>query len=256
MLSKSGVRATAVTLALCSLSCARLLSRGADAPETNLAFSLERNLIELSSVTIDGEPGRFILATASPNVVVDDSFPLHGRRHTLQLGERDTLHVAVARRDLAGVAEGMIGAAGWRRNVISIDYHAGLVTIHRGYVDRELMTQFRYPDEPAIGVVVDGRNIDAVVDTASPDTLVLPGTPRRGTVTLSVAGTDFGEVDVQFANVHRARIGNRILSRFLVTIDYRKRLIGLWRDPRIGAGDGRPRPGEAAPADLSSPPVP
>ena len=235
MLSKSGVRATVVAFALCALSCSGLISRRGERTETNLAFSFERNLIELVSVTIDGRPGRFILATASPNVVVDDGFALARRRHVLQLGERNTLPVAVGRQDLHGVADGIIGASGWRRETLSIDYHAGLVTLHRGYVDRGLMTQFRYPGEPAIGIVVDGRNIDAVVDTASPDTVVLPGSPRRGTVTLSVAGVDFGAIDVQYADVHRARVGNRVLSRFLVSIDYRRRLIGLWQDPRTGA---------------------
>jgi hypothetical protein len=48
-----------------------------------------------------------------------------------------------------------------------------------------------------------------------------------------VASTDFGAIDVQYANVSHARIGNRLLSRFMVTIDYGRRVVGLWRDPRI-----------------------
>jgi hypothetical protein len=92
----------------------------------------------------------------------------------------------------------------------------------------------RWTGQPAINITVDGREISAVVDTTSPDTLVLPGSALgRGTVSVSIAGTDFGPTDVQFANVSQARIGNRLLSRFLVTIDYGRRVVGLWRDPRI-----------------------
>ena len=35
-----------------------------------------------------------------------------------------------------------------------------------------------------------------------------------------IADTDFGAIDVGYANISRARVGNRLLSRFLVTIDY------------------------------------
>jgi hypothetical protein len=35
--------------------------------------------------------------------------------------------------------------------------------------------------------------------------------------------------------VARARVGNRLLSHYLVTIDYGRRMVGLWRDPRIPA---------------------
>jgi hypothetical protein len=53
--------------------------------------------------------------------------------------------------------------------------------------------------------------------------------------TVTVADADFGTIDVQYANVTRARVGNRVLSRFLVTIDYGRKVVGLWRDPRIAA---------------------
>jgi hypothetical protein len=238
MLSKSPVRATAAAAVLLTLASCHTVARTGAPTELNLSFTLENNLIRLSSVTIDGHPGYYVLATASPNVVVDDAFPAVGRSSAVQLGERSTLHVPVGRQDLHGVADAIIGASGWRRGVLSIDYHAGLVTLHQGYVDRGQMTQFRYPDEPAIGIVVDGRRIDAVVDTANPDTLVLPGPPRRGTVRLTVSGIDFGAVDVRYGPVHRARVGNRILSRFLVVIDYGNRLIGLWRDPRVSGSSG------------------
>jgi hypothetical protein len=49
-----------------------------------------------------------------------------------------------------------------------------------------------------------------------------------------IAGTDFGNVDIALGDVSSARAGNRLLSKFLVSIDYGQREVGLWRDPRIG----------------------
>ena len=46
--------------------------------------------------------------------------------------------------------------------------------IHTGY-----MKIFRYDDEPMIYVNVNGRDIAAIVDTTSPDTLVLPARDAR-----------------------------------------------------------------------------
>jgi hypothetical protein len=39
-------------------------------------------------------------------------------------------------------------------------------------------------------------------------------------------------VDIRRADVAAPHVGNRILSKFLVTIDYGRREVGLWRDPR------------------------
>ncbi|HXG58826.1 MAG TPA: hypothetical protein VNL91_07370, partial [Thermoanaerobaculia bacterium] len=64
-------------------------------------------------------------------------------------------------------------------------------------------------------------------------TLIVPAASNgRGRAGVSLAGTDFGTLDVRFAPIPRARVGNRILSKFLVTIDYGKGVVGLWRDPR------------------------
>jgi hypothetical protein len=86
-----------------------------------------------------------------------------------------------------------------------------------------------------INVTVDGRTIPVVVDTTSPDTLTLRSagtTAGRRSAHVQIAGTDFGNVDVQYADVTAPRVGNRLLSRFLVSIDYGRRMVGLWRDPR------------------------
>jgi hypothetical protein len=104
-----------------------------------------------------------------------------------------------------------------------------------------------------INVVVDGREVAAIVDTTSPDTLVLSGPDARGSVNVLIAGTDFGATDVQYANVSQARVGNRLLSRFLVTIDYGRKVVGLWRDNRIPLRDPVPSAPAEPPDAITSP---
>jgi hypothetical protein len=235
MLSKSTRAATALLIVLFCASCARLMPwRTAPVDEeVNLSFTLENNLVTLPpTVRIDDQPGRFILGTAAPRTVLDNAFAASGRHLNVQ--EKESFRLAPVRTDLQGVADAIIGADAWGRNAISIDYRSGLVTYQKSGMERSQMTTFRYRNEPMIWVTVNGRRIAAVVDTSSPDSLVLPSrTWQRGTVDVTVAGTDFGATDVQFANVSAPRIGNRLLSRFLVTIDYGRRVVGLWRDPRI-----------------------
>ena len=201
--------------------------------EVNIAFTLDRNLVELGpTMRIDNTPGRFILGTAARQTVLDDAFPVSGRR--LNLSEKESLALSPVRTNLQGVADAIVGADAWHNRSISIDYRSGLVTYQkRGGIERSQMTTFRFRNEPMIWVEVNGRRTAAVVDTSSPDTLVLPGTYGRGSVQVQVAGVNFGTTDVQYANVSAPRIGNRLLSRFLVTIDYGRRVVGLWRDPRI-----------------------
>ena len=57
--------------------------------------------------------------------------------------------------------------------------------------------------------------------------------PRRPPQAHVKIAADFGDVEVLAADVTAARVGNRLLSRFLVSIDYGKHQVGLWRDPRI-----------------------
>jgi hypothetical protein len=97
------------------------------------------------------------------------------------------------------------------------------------------MTIYRFDGEPRVSIEVDGKEIGAVVDTASPDTLTLPrgnAPASRTRAHVKLAGSDFGTIDIKLADVSAPRVGNRILSKFLVTIDYGKKEVGLWRDPR------------------------
>ena len=226
-----------LALALLSLSCARVLpwSKEPIGNEVNLAFTLEQNLIRLSTVRIDGRPGHFILGSAAPRTIVDPRFPLRAfYAHAIQLSETETVRIDPAPADLRGVADAIVGVEAWSNHAISIDYRVGLVTYQKEGIKSGGMYIYRFPAEPMIHVIVDGRQIAAVVDTTSPDTLVLPGPDGRGTANVRIADADFGAIDVQYANVAQARVGNRLLSRFLVTIDYGRKIVGLWRDPRTG----------------------
>ena len=210
--------------------------------EVNLGFTLENNLVTLSTVTIDGRAGRFILGSAVQRTVLDPAFVNPRRTHALQLTKKETLALASPNAiSLGGVADAIIGADAWRGRAITINYHTGLVTYQKQGIHPGEMTLYHYTGEPMIEVTVGGAKMNAIVDTSSPDTLVLPAAQSsRGNVSVQIAGNDFGTVDVRYANVARARVGNRLLSRFLVTIDYGQRLVGLWFDPR-NAGDASTR---------------
>ena len=227
-------------IALLQLSCARVLpwSKEPIGSEVNLAFTMEQNLVQFETVRIDNRPGRFILGTAAPRTIVDPRFALRrDRNHALQISEKETIRIDPAPMDLRGAADAIIGIEAWRNHAISIDYRSGLVTYQKEGIKTGQMHIYRFPAAPSINVIVDGREFAAIVDTTSPDTLVLPGpsagSDKRGTANVRIADTDFGAIDVQYANVTQARVGNRLLSRFLVTIDYGRRVVGLWRDPRI-----------------------
>jgi hypothetical protein len=206
--------------------------------EFNLAFTVEKNLLRLPSARINGHSGRFFFASAHAQSVMDPIFAaaVPSRRYRLELSERESLPIRPVVLDLRGLGDMLVGADAWNAHAVTIDYSAGLLTYQKEGIHPEEMSLFQFRAEPAILVDVDGQRITAIVDTALPDTLLLPragGTGDRRTAHVTIAGTDFGAVDVGLADIARARIGNRLLSKFLVTIDYGKQQVGLWRDPRI-----------------------
>ncbi len=206
--------------------------------EVNLVFVIKNNLLYLPSATIDGHAGQFLFGSAEQRTVLDTKFAktVDGTAHSLQLNKRESLGFAPVIVDLHGVGDGIVGADVWGGHAVTIDYRAGLLTYQKEGIHPELMTVYTFADVPMINVIIDGRRTPAVVDTSSPDTLVLPraGAPAaRRAARVQIAGTDFGNVEVQLADVASPRVGNRLLSRFLVSIDYGRRQVGLWRDPRI-----------------------
>lgn len=207
--------------------------------EVNVAFVMKDNLpVVVSSMSINGHPGTFLIGASVPRTVIDDRFAqaLDTTEYTLQLDQRQSLRLTPVFADLHGIADGIIGFAAWGDHAVTFDYHAGLLTYQREGIHPDLMHVYRYAgNEPMITIVVDGRTIPAIVDTTSADTLVLPrhgSSPERRKASVQVAGTDFETIDIALGDVSAARIGNRLLSRFLITIDYGKHEVGLWRDPR------------------------
>jgi hypothetical protein len=230
------------TLVLCA-SCTIVLpwSHEEIGQEINLAFIVRNNLLFLTSAAIDGRPGQFLIGTAEAHTAIDsrfaDSLPASAWRGTrsLHLNEKESLRFTPVVLDLHGVADGIIGADVWSNRAVSIDYASGLITYQKEGIHPELMTIYQFMEEPQVSVIVDGKPIAAIVDTASPDTLILPranAPATRAHAHVQLAGTDFGTIDIRFADGSAQRLGNRILSKFLVTIDYGKHEVGLWRDPR------------------------
>jgi len=203
--------------------------------EINVAFVLQNNLLFLAAATVDHRPGRFLFGSADARTVLDPKFATAATEHSLQFNERESVRLAPEIIDLHGVGDGIIGADVWGGHAVSIDYHAGLLTYQKQGIFPADMVLYNYTDAPMINVIVDGRRTGAIVDTASPDTLVLPrgdAPAGRRKARVQIADIDFGAVDVRLADVSAPRIGNRLLSRFLVSIDYGRRQVGLWRDPR------------------------
>ncbi len=237
MYFKSGLTAICA-FALCA-SCVSLPWR--DEPlgtEVNLAFTIEKNLLVISTASVQGRRGRFLIGTAEPRSVLDATFAQSlGARGTLaaQLSAKESVNFTPLVADLRGAADAIFGADVWGRRAITIDYVSELLTYQKEGIHPEAMSLYRFTGEPKINVSVDGRTISAIVDTTVPDTLVLPRgqeKARRAKTRVVVAGADFGSIDVAYGDVTAPRVGNRLLSKFLVTVDYGRREVGLWRDPR------------------------
>ncbi len=245
MLSKSIVRARTVT-ALCAFallvcSCSAVLPWLSEpaAGEVNVSFVVDHNLLYLPSVTIDNRAGRYFFSTASPRTVLDPRLvaALHGPKpsYVLRIGEREALRFNPVSLSLGRAGDAMLGADLWGNRAISIDYVSGLLTYQKEGIHPGLMTLYHFDAQPAVNIDLDGRKISAIVDTASPETLELPGAVAgRRAAHVVIAGSDLGSIDIAVApGLTQPRLGNRLLSKFLVSIDYGRRAVGLWRDPRV-----------------------
>jgi hypothetical protein len=228
---------TCVAVAVFATACSTRLP-WKDEPigqEVNVVFILDNNLLFLPSATIDGRPGRFLFGSAERQTVLDPKFAQSTPAHSLQLNERESLKVTPVILDLHGVGDGIIGADVWGSHAVTIDYFAGLVIYQKAGMYPADMVLYNFSDAPMINVIVDGHPTPAIVDTTSPDTLVLPrgsAPSGRRSARVQIANTDFGSIDVRLADVATPHVGNRLLSRFLISIDYGRRQVGLWRDPR------------------------
>ena len=239
MVSKYSLAITALICVLFS-ACRSLPWNRALPPgnEINLAFTIENNLIFLSTVNVNLQPGRILFGSAEPQTILDPSYARRtgSSRCDFHLNERAVLRCTPLVTSLRGVADAVVGADVWGSHAVTIDYRTGVVTYQIEGIHPDYMTVFRYDAAPAVVARIDGRDVNVIVDTTSPDTIVLPrGTAAAGRrkAHVVIAGTDFGNIDVAIGDVAAPRVGNRLLSRFLISIDYGKREVGFWRDPRI-----------------------
>jgi hypothetical protein len=228
-----GKRFAAALLLAAALGCSSL-GRG-DGATTNIAWTFERNLV-LVDATVGGRAGSFIVGTANQRTILDPGFQVDAAargRVGVNLGDRFSATVEPLRSDLGGVADGILGGDVFRRRSLGIDYQRGLLVLGERLDPITEGVRFRFTEIPRIRVFVDGAESNAVVDSSSPDTLLLPagryGAEGRRTVSLRIGATEFARVDARVAPVDEIRIGNRILAHFLVTVDYPRREVTLWR---------------------------
>ena len=206
--------------------------------ETNLSFTVQNNLLFLNSVAINGRSGRFLFGSATPRTIIDrrlvDEFGGPSHPFSLTVTPKENFAFTPLFLDLGSAGDAIIGWETLQPNAVTLDYRVGLLTLQKEGIYTSMMQVYRFTGSPSIDVEVNGDVRRAIVDTSVPDTIVLPGSPaRRGRAHIVAAGTDFGEIDVGYGNVEQARIGNRLLSKFLISIDYHAGTIGVWRDPRI-----------------------
>lgn len=238
---RSALRRSAVGL-LPVVLVAGCLSIGRGPNGTSVAFALDRNQVVFTNAQIDGHPGRFVLATAMPKSVLGSRFvsakglsftaPFHG-----VLGGVRPFRIDANILDLEGSMDGMIGSD-VIGPVVTIDFRRHIASIaRRAAPPTRDMKVYRYRGPiPSIPITIDGSERRAIVDTAMPDTLVipedwLPGRKAgRAQAHIGLAGEHFESLDVDAAPVRQARIGNRLLSRFLIVIDYGHHRVALWRE--------------------------
>lgn len=230
-------------IAFVATSCSLPWNITPDERELNVGFKYQSNEIRLASVTIAGREGNFLLATAHPRTIVDPGFVkrerIDMRNVSLRLGHRQRVRVRPALLPLDRLADATIGADAFEHEAITIDYAKEMLIV-RHVADLTDMAAYSFAGVPNVPVTLNGVPERAVVDTLVPDTLIVPSRlagrhEGRMNVSLSVGGVTFPSVDARVADVDDIRLGNRILSKFLVTVDYSRNVIGLWRDPRAAA---------------------
>lgn len=205
--------------------------------EVNLVFGWKSNQIMLEA-EVDGRVGQFIVGSAQPRTVLDRHFPgAQTGPARLVLGRRLAVSISPVVEDLGGMAAGILGADAWGEFTLVIDYARQLVMISRDRAASMNGPLYAFDGPPSIPIRLNGTERRAILDTALSDTLVLPRSQGEGRTTtrVQVAEHDLGMVDIGFAETEQIRIGNRLLSKFLIKIDYRNQAIALWRDPRSGA---------------------
>ena len=213
---------------LLASGCSLPWNRGASR-ETNIAFHLRTNQIVMPTVTVDGKSGTYLLDVASLHSTLHQQ-PAPGREATIAISPAIRNRVTPDAADLRGMADAMIGRDAWRGEVLTIDYRRGLLIFGSPGIGPEESSPSRYSDAPSVEIRVGGKSMRALLDTTLPDTLIVPSEgPRARTVEkVAVAGYALGPIEIARAPIPQARIGNRLLARFMVTINDRSRIVTMW----------------------------
>lgn len=241
MLSVSTSRATAAILIAVGVIA------GCSQPqfERNVAFRIEKNL-PVVDAEIDGHPVSLVIASALPTSVIggerarEIGFEPSWRRSRIFFGNLAGTRVTPMVLELDSVipAQGMLGADAWRGRTLTLDYRRRVAILTPPGPVLEGFYSWSFKGPPRISITLDGIVVPAIIDTALPDTAVVPESlledtgDRRQNVDLEIAGLEFEDLDVLTAPIGDIRIGNRILSHFIVQIDYDHRTVALWPDAR------------------------
>jgi hypothetical protein len=243
MLSVSSLRATTRLLIVAGL-CAGCATPQFD---RNVAFQIRGNL-PVVDAELEGRPVSFVIATALPNSVLDGEraraigYEPSRWRSPVFFGNLTGTRAAPVVIELhdAIPADGLLGADAWRGRTLTLDYRRSLAVLSAPGPVPEGFHSWSFTGPPRISVTLNGIVLPAIVDSAIPDTAIIPeilldeseGDGPRRRVNLEIAGVRFDDLDVLSAPTGDIRIGNRILSRFLVRIDFDHRIVALWPDSR------------------------
>lgn len=206
------------------------------ATTTHLSWTFDRNLIVVGAL-VDGIAGEFLVGSSHSETVLDAGFAgaKSGRRTVPVAMGRYSATARPVQADLQGLTDGVLGADVWSGRSLTIDYKRRLLILGRALEPVDQDARHRFAGAPAIPITIDGREERAIIDTANPDTILLPmerfGPEGRIDVELVLGGVRFQSVDAAVAPISEIRLGNRILSEFLVTVDYRRREVSLWPNP-------------------------
>jgi len=241
MLSVSTLRATVRILLVAGLVA------GCASPrfERNVAFRVEGNLPVIDA-QLEGHPIRMVIASALPNSVVggerarEIGYKPESRRSRIFFGNLAGTKVnpIIVELDRAIPADGFLGADAWRGRTLTLDYRRRVAILSPPGPIEEGFYSWVFKGPPRISVYLNGILVPAIVDTALPDSAIIPEIllddepGRRQNVDIEIAGVRFDDIDVLTAPTGDIRIGNRILSHFLLRIDYDHRTVALWPDNR------------------------
>lgn len=222
---------TALAAALLTGGCSTFRSQ----PSTDhVAFELRDNLLVVPA-TVGGKQGDFILGTAQSHSTLDTRFPaasLDTSRVPVVLGSRLRRETSVERAEMSSLADGILGGSVFANRTLGIDFRRGVITLSRERVPSQDTEMARFEGIPTFPISIEGTPFRGIIDTTNPDTILLPesvfGSPGRRPISLRIGDLDLGTIDARIAPVSDIRIGNRLLARFFVSIDYERGEISLW----------------------------